>query len=166
MATDFYNLDSVLSEEERAVRDTIRAFVDEKVMPIIGDCYIEGRFRKELIPEMAQLGMFGANLPDEYGCAGLNNVAYGLIMHELERGDSGVRSFASVQGALVMYPVYAFGTEEQKRHYLPKMASGEIIGCFGLTEPDYGSNPSGMITRAVGPKKGSWGVKRAQMGVT
>ena len=164
--TDFYNLDSVLSEEERAVRDTIRAFVDEKVLPIIGDCYIEGRFPKELVPEMAKLGMFGANLPEEYGCAGLNNVAYGLIMHELERGDSGVRSFASVQGALVMYPVYAFGTEEQKRHFLPKMASGEIIGCFGLTEPDYGSNPSGMITRAREQKDGSWVINGAKMWIT
>jgi len=166
MATDFYNLDSVLSEEERAVRDTIRSFVDEKVLPIIGDCYIDGRFPKELIPEMAELGMFGANLPEEYGCAGLNNVAYGLIMHELERGDSGVRSFASVQGALVMYPVYAFGSEEQKRHYLPKMASGEIIGCFGLTEPDYGSNPSGMITHAVVQKDGSWIINGAKMWIT
>ncbi|GAC1412110.1 MAG: acyl-CoA dehydrogenase family protein [Gemmatimonadaceae bacterium] len=166
MSTDFYNLDSVLSEEERAVRDTIRAFVDEKVLPIIGDCYIEGRFPKELVPEMAQLGMFGANLPEEYGCAGLNNVAYGLIMHELERGDSGVRSFASVQGALVMYPIYAFGTEEQKRHYLPKMARGEIIGCFGLTEPDYGSNPSGMTTRAREQKDGSWVINGAKMWIT
>ena len=164
--TDFYNLDSVLSEEERAVRDTIHSFVDEKVLPIIGDCYIEGRFPKELIPEMAELGMFGANLPEEYGCAGLNNVAYGLIMHELERGDSGVRSFASVQGALVMYPIYAFGSEEQKRHYLPKMAQGEIIGCFGLTEPDYGSNPSGMITRAVVQKDGSWVINGAKMWIT
>jgi glutaryl-CoA dehydrogenase len=166
MATDFYDLDSVLSEEERAVRDTIRAFVDEKVLPIIGDCYVQGRFPKELVPEMAQLGMFGANLPDEYGCAGLNNVAYGLIMHELERGDSGVRSFASVQGALVMYPIYAFGTEDQKRHYLPKMASGEIIGCFGLTEPDYGSNPSAMITRALVQKDGSWVINGAKMWIT
>src|SRR5690349_23439405 len=166
MANDFYNLDSVLSEEERAVRDTIRSFVDEKVLPVIGDCYIEGRFPKELIPEMAQLGMFGANLPEEYGCAGLNNVAYGLIMHELERGDSGVRSFASVQGALVMYPIYAFGTEEQKRHYLPKMAHGEIIGCFGLTEPDYGSNPSGMITMAHQQKDGSWVLNGAKMWIT
>jgi len=166
MPTDFYNLDSALSEEERAVRDTIRAFVDEKVLPIIGDCYIEGRFPKELVPEMAQLGMFGANLPEEYGCAGLNNVAYGLIMHELERGDSGVRSFASVQGALVMYPIYAFGTEDQKRHYLPKMARGEIIGCFGLTEPDYGSNPSGMTTRAREQKDGSWVINGAKMWIT
>jgi glutaryl-CoA dehydrogenase len=115
---------------------------------------------------MADLGMFGANLPEEYGCAGLNNVAYGLIMHELERGDSGVRSFASVQGALVMYPIYAFGSEEQKRHYLPKMASGEIIGCFGLTEPDYGSNPSGMITRALVQKDGSWVINGAKMWIT
>ena len=166
MSNDFYNLDSALSEEERAVRDTIRSFVDEKVLPIIGDCYIEGRFPKELIPEMAELGMFGANLPEEYGCAGLNNVAYGLIMHELERGDSGVRSFASVQGALVMYPIFAFGSEEQKRHYLPKMAHGEIIGCFGLTEPDYGSNPSGMITRAVVQKDGSWIINGAKMWIT
>ncbi|HJP60078.1 MAG TPA: acyl-CoA dehydrogenase family protein [Gemmatimonadaceae bacterium] len=164
--TDFYNLDSALSEEERAVRDTIRSFVDEKVLPIIGDCYIEGRFPKQLVPEMAELGMFGANLPEEYGCAGLNNVAYGLIMHELERGDSGVRSFASVQGALVMYPIYAFGSEEQKHHYLPKMAQGEIIGCFGLTEPDYGSNPSGMITRAVSQKDGSWIINGAKMWIT
>ncbi|HYS70694.1 MAG TPA: acyl-CoA dehydrogenase family protein [Gemmatimonadaceae bacterium] len=164
--TDFYNIDSVLSEEERAVRDTIREFVDEKVLPIIGDCYIEGKFPKHLIPEMAELGMFGANLPEEYGCAGLNNVAYGLIMQELERGDSGVRSFASVQGALVMYPIYAFGSEDQKRYYLPKMAQGEIIGCFGLTEPDYGSNPSAMITRAIVQKDGGWVINGAKMWIT
>src|SRR5436305_1783846 len=166
MPTYFYNIDSALSEEERAVRDTIRSFVDENVLPIIGDCYIEGRFPKEIIPQMAELGMFGANLPEEYGCAGLNNVAYGLIMQELERGDSGVRSFASVQGALVMYPIYAFGSEEQKKHFLPKMASGEIIGCFGLTEPDYGSNPSGMITRAREQKDGSWVINGAKMWIT
>jgi len=166
MPTDFYDIDSVLSEEERAVRDTVHRFVDEKVLPIIGDCYIKGKFPKEIIPEMAQLGLFGANLPEEYGCAGLNNVAYGLIMQELERGDSGVRSFASVQGALVMYPIYAFGSEDQKRHFLPKMAHGEIIGCFGLTEPDYGSNPSGMITRAVVQKDGSWVINGAKMWIT
>ena len=164
--TDFYNLDSVLSEEERSIRDTVRRFVDERVLPIIGKHYVEGRFPKELVPEMAALGVFGANLPEEYGCAGLNSVAYGLIMQELERGDSGIRSFASVQGALVMYPVYAFGSEEQKRHYLPKMAQGEIIGCFGLTEPDYGSNPSGMITMAREQADGSWVINGAKMWIT
>ncbi|MDQ3949425.1 MAG: acyl-CoA dehydrogenase family protein, partial [Gemmatimonadota bacterium] len=111
---DFYNIDSQLSEDERAVRDSVRRFVDERVLPIIGQAYVDGRFPREIVPEMAELGVFGANLPEEYGCAGLNNVAYGLIMQELERGDSGVRSFASVQGALVMYPIYAFGSEEQK----------------------------------------------------
>src|SRR5919109_4794512 len=163
--TDFYNLDSALSEEERAVRDTIRSFVDEKVLPVIGDCYIEGRFPKELVPEMAELGVFGANLPEEYGCAGLNNVAYGLIMQELERGDSGVRSFASVQGALVMYPIYTFGSEEQKQKWLPQMASGKVIGCFGLTEPDYGSNPAGMITVAKETSDG-WVLNGAKMWIT
>ena len=163
---DFYNIDSLLSEEERAVRDSVRRFVDDNVLPIIGECYVEGRFPKEIVPGLAELGVFGANLPEEYGCAGLNNVAYGLIMQELERGDSGVRSFASVQGALVMYPIYAFGTEEQKRHYLPKMASGEIIGCFGLTEPDYGSNPAGMITMAREQPDGSWVLNGAKMWIT
>src|SRR5664279_2752221 len=143
---DFFNIDGALHEDERAVRDSVRAFVDEKVLPIIGKCYVDGRFPKELIPEMAELGVLGANLPEEYGCAGLNNVAYGLIMQELERGDSGIRSFASVQGALVMYPIFAFGSEEQKAHWLPRLAQGEEIGCFGLTEPDFGSNPSGMIS--------------------
>ena len=163
---DFYNIDSVLSEEERAVRDSVRRFVDERVLPIIGDAYVQGRFPKELIPEMGALGVFGANLPEEYGCAGLNNVQYGLIMQELERGDSGVRSFASVQGALAMYPIYAFGSEEQKRNYLPKMATGEIIGCFGLTEPDFGSNPSGMITMAKEQGDGSWILNGAKMWIT
>jgi glutaryl-CoA dehydrogenase len=166
MERDFYNIDSMLSEEERAVRDSIRRFVDERVMPIIGDCYVQGRFPRELIPELAALGVFGANLPEAYGCAGLNNVAYGLIMQELERGDSGLRSFASVQGALVMYPIFAFGSEEQKRHYLPKMAAGEIIGCFGLTEPDYGSNPAGMITMARQQPDGSWVINGTKMWIT
>ena len=111
---DFLDFDSLLSEEERAVRDTVRTWVDERLLPVIGEAYIEGKFPKQLIPGMAELGLFGANLPEEYGCAGLNNVAYGLIMQELERGDSGIRSFASVQGALVMYPIYAFGSDEQK----------------------------------------------------
>lgn len=166
MEKDFYNIDFALSEEERAVRDSIRSFVDDKVIPVIGDAYIEGKFPKQIIPEMGELGVFGANLPEEYGCAGLNNVAYGLINQELERGDSGVRSFASVQGSLVMYPVYAFGSEEQKKHYLPKMATGEIIGCFGLTEPDYGSNPSGMITMARELADGSWVINGAKMWIT
>jgi glutaryl-CoA dehydrogenase len=163
---DFYNIDSVLSEEERAVRDSVRHFVDDRVMPIIGDAYVQGRFPKELIPEMGELGVFGANLPEEYGCAGLNNVQYGLIMQELERGDSGVRSFASVQGALAMYPIYAFGSEEQKQAHLPKMATGEIIGCFGLTEPDFGSNPSGMITMAKEQADGSWILNGSKMWIT
>src|SRR6185503_7828220 len=145
---DFYGLDSLLAEEERAVRDTIRAWVDEHLMPIIGECYVEGRFPRELIPGLAELGVLGANLPEEYGCAGLNNVAYGLIMQELERGDSGIRSFASVQGGLVMYPILTFGSDEQKQRYLPAMARGEMLGCFGLTEPDFGSNPGGMRTVA------------------
>ena len=162
---DFYDVDGLLSEEERAVRDTVRAWVDEHLMPVIGDAYVEGKFPKQLIPGMAELGVLGANLPEEYGCAGLNNVAYGLIMQELERGDSGIRSFASVQGALVMYPIYAFGSEEQKKHWLPRLASGKDIGCFGLTEPDYGSNPGGMITTARETKDG-WLLNGAKMWIT
>jgi glutaryl-CoA dehydrogenase len=163
---DFYNIDSVLSEEERAVRDSVRRFVDERVLPIIGQAHVDGRFPREIIPDLAELGVFGANLPEEYGCAGLNNVAYGLIMQELERGDSGLRSFASVQGALAMYPIYAFGSEEQKRKHLPKMAKGETIGCFGLTEPDFGSNPSGMITMATERADGTWVLNGAKMWIT
>ena len=163
---DFFAIDSQFSAEELAVRDSVRRFVDERVMPIIGNCYIEGRFPKELIPEMASLGVHGANLPEEYGCAGLNNVAYGLIMQELERGDSGIRSFASVQGALAMYPIYAFGSEDQKRKLLPKMAAGDVIGCFGLTEPDFGSNPSGMITMAKERPDGTWLLNGAKMWIT
>jgi glutaryl-CoA dehydrogenase len=163
---DFFDIDSALSEEERAVRASVRQFVDERIIPIIGDCYIEGRFPKEIIPGLAELGVFGANLPEEYGCAGLNNVSYGLIMQELERGDSGIRSFASVQGALVMYPIFAFGSDEQKKHYLPKMAAGELIGCFGLTEPDFGSNPSGMISMAKEQADGTWVLNGAKMWIT
>jgi glutaryl-CoA dehydrogenase len=163
---DLFNIDAALTEEERAIRDSVRRFVDERVLPIIGDCYVDGRFPKELIPEMAALGVLGANLPEEYGCAGLNNVSYGLIMQELERGDSGIRSFASVQGALVMYPIYAFGSEEQKKYWLPQMAKGEKIGCFGLTETDYGSNPAGMITRARVQKDGSYILTGGKMWIT
>ncbi len=162
---DFYDVDSLLNEEERAVRDTVRSWVDEKLMPVIGEHYVEGKFPKHLIPGMAELGLFGANLPEAYGCAGLNNVAYGLIMQELERGDSGLRSFASVQGALVMYPIFAFGSEEQKKEWLPKLASGAAIGCFGLTEPDFGSNPGGMITTAKETKDG-WVLNGAKMWIT
>src|SRR6266566_5976664 len=139
---DFYNIDGLLIEEERAIRDTVRAWIDENLMPVIGDAYVAGKFPKQLIPGMAELGLFGANLPEAYGCAGLNNVAYGLIMQEMERGDSGVRSFASVQGGLVMYPIHAFGSEDQKQQWLPRMASGQVIGRFALTERDYCSNPA------------------------
>src|SRR2546427_11789890 len=157
---DFYSVDTLLSEEERAIRDTVRDWVDENLMPVIGEAYVAGKFPKQLVPQMAELGLFGANLPEEYGCAGLNNVAYGLIMQELERGDSGVRSFASVQGALVMYPIYTFGSGEQKNKWLPLLQQSKAIGCFGLTEPQFGSNPGGMLTRAE--KKGNKYVLHAQ----
>ncbi len=162
---DFYDVDSLLSEEERAVRDTVREWVDDNVTPVIGEHYLEGKFPKHLVPQMAELGLFGANLPEAYGCAGLNNVAYGLIMQELERGDSGVRSFASVQGGLVMYPIHAFGSEDQKQQWLPRMASGQVIGCFGLTEPDYGSNPGAMTTTARETRDG-WVLRGAKMWIT
>ncbi len=145
---DFYRLDDILTEEERMVRDTVRAFVEDEIIPIIETCYRDGVFPRDLIPKLAGLDMLGANL-EGYDCPGLGSVAYGLIMQELERGDSGIRSFASVQGALVMYPIHTFGSEEQKKHWLPKMARGEAIGCFGLTEHDFGSDPGGMLTRAT-----------------
>ncbi len=162
---DFFNLDAHFSEEERMIRDTVREWVENAVMPIIGDAYINREFPRQLIPELGELGVLGANLPEEYGCAGLNNVSYGIIMQELERGDSGIRSFVSVQGALVMYPIFAFGSEEQKREWLPKLATGEAIGCFGLTEPDYGSNPASMITRAEKTADG-WRLNGAKMWIT
>jgi len=162
---DYFETDGLLHEEERMVRDTVREWVDDQLLPVIQDAYIDRKFPKALIPQMAELGMFGANLPEEYGCAGLNNVAYGLIMQELERGDSGIRSFASVQGALCMFPIFAFGSDEQKQKYLPGMASGEIIGCFGLTEPDFGSNPAGMITTARKTTDG-WVLNGAKMWIT
>ena len=163
--SDFYDIDALLSEEERMVRDTIRSWVEDRLMPIIGEAYIERRFPKEIIPELGELGVLGANLPEKYGCAELNNVAYGLIMQELERGDSGIRSFASVQGALVMYPIFAFGSEEQRTEWLPKLARGEAIGCFGLTEPDFGSNPAGMITTARKNGDG-WVLNGSKMWIT
>ncbi|MGA7521168.1 MAG: acyl-CoA dehydrogenase family protein [Acidobacteriaceae bacterium] len=144
---DFIGFDSLLSDDERMARDTARQFIEDNLVPIIEECNREGRFPRELVPQMGQLGFFGANLQG-YGCAGMSNVEYGLVMQEFERGDSGVRSFVSVQSALVMYPIYTFGSDEQKDFWLPKMASGEKLGCFGLTEPDFGSNPGGMRTRA------------------
>ena len=162
---DLYDVRSMLSDEERMVQDAVGRFVDERVLPIIGDCFDQGRFPKELIPEIASLGLLGATIPEKYGCAGMNGVSYGLICQELERGDSGLRSFASVQSSLCMYPIYAYGTEEQKMHYLPKMAAGEIIGCFGLTEPHGGSDPANMKTHA---KKdgGDWVINGAKMWIT
>jgi len=145
---DYLSIDSLLSEDEILVRSTVREFVDDNVLPIIEHHNRAGTFPRGLIGMMAELGLFGSTLPAKYGCAEMNNVAYGLVMQELERGDSSIRSFASVQSALVMYPIFAFGSEEQKDHWLPRLASGEAIGCFGLTEPDFGSNPGGMATKA------------------
>ena len=145
---DFIEFDSLLSDDERLVRDNTRKFIEENLIPIIEECNREGRFPRQLVKPMGEMGFFGASLKG-YGCAGMSNVEYGLVMQELERGDSGVRSFVSVQSALVMYPIYAFGSDEQKQQWLPKLATGETLGCFGLTEPDFGSNPGGMRTRAV-----------------
>ncbi|HHH28820.1 MAG TPA: acyl-CoA dehydrogenase [Polyangiaceae bacterium] len=144
---DYYGIDDELNDEERLVRNNVRKFVDQEIVPIISEHYQAGSFPMELVPKFAEAGLLGANL-EGYGCAGMGELAYGLAMQELERGDSGIRSFCSVQGALCMYPIHAFGSEAQKERWLPKMASGEVIGCFGLTEPDFGSNPTGMLTRA------------------
>jgi glutaryl-CoA dehydrogenase len=149
VSPDYFSLDSLLSEEEMLVRSTVREFVGDSVLPIIERHNRDCTFPLHLVKEMAALGLFGATLPSRYGCAEVNNVAYGLMMQELERGDSGLRSFASVQSGLVMYPIFTFGSEEQKEFWLPKLAAGSSIGCFGLTEPDYGSNPGGMKTHAV-----------------
>jgi glutaryl-CoA dehydrogenase len=145
---DYYNVESLLSEEERMIRDTVREFVSDEVIPIIEKHNRESTFPMQLVPKMAELGLFGNTLPQKYGCAELNYVSYGLITQELERGDSGIRSFVSVQSSLVMYPIFRFGSEEQKDKWLPQLANGTKIGCYGLTEPDYGSNPSGMVTKA------------------
>jgi glutaryl-CoA dehydrogenase len=163
--TDLYDVRSLLSEEERMVQDTVARFTDERVLPIIGDCFDQARFPKELVPEMAELGLLGSSLPTEYGCAGMNAVSYGLICQELERGDSGIRSFASVQSSLCMYPIYAYGSEEQRKRWLPQMAAGKVIGCFGLTEPHGGSDPANMKTNA---KKdgGDWIINGAKMWIT
>ena len=146
--SDFYAVEDLLTEDERAVRDTVRRFVDDEFLPLVRKHFADATFPTELTPRIAELGCFGPTVPVEYGGAGLNSVAYGVMAQELERGDSGLRSFASVQSSLVMYPILTFGSEAQKRHWLPRMARGEAIGCFGLTEPDFGSNPGGMITRA------------------
>jgi glutaryl-CoA dehydrogenase len=162
---DLYDVRSLLSEEERMVQDTVARFTDERVLPIIGDCFDKARFPIELVPEMAELGLLGSSLPTEYGCAGMNAVSYGLICQELERGDSGIRSFASVQSSLCMYPIYAYGSEEQRKRWLPEMAQGKVIGCFGLTEPHGGSDPANMKTNA---KKdgGDWVINGAKMWIT
>ncbi|MGH8028956.1 MAG: acyl-CoA dehydrogenase family protein [Arenimonas sp.] len=162
---DLYDIRSLLSEEERMVQDSVARFVDEKVLPIIGDAFDQGRFPKELVPEIAAMGLLGSSLPEKYGCAGLNAVSYGLICQELERGDSGIRSFVSVQSSLCMYPIYAYGTEEQRQKWLPGMARGELIGCFGLTEPHGGSDPANMKTNAK--RDGDdWVINGAKMWIT
>ena len=145
---DLFDVRSLLSDEERAVQDTVARFTDERVRPIIGDAFDQGRFPRELVPEIAEMGLLGSSLPEKYGCAGLNGVSYGLICQELERGDSGIRSFVSVQSSLCMYPIYAYGSEEQRQRWLPDMAAGKVIGCFGLTEPHGGSDPANMKTHA------------------
>ena len=144
---DFLHLDASFTEDELLVRRTARDFVEDNVVPIIEDCFRDGRFPRELVPLMGELGLFGATI-EGYGCAGMSNIEYGLVMQELERGDSGLRSFVSVQSALVMYPIYTFGSDQQKNTWLPLLASGKKLGCFGLTEPGFGSNPAGMTTRA------------------
>ena len=162
---DYYLLDDLLTEEEIMVRDMTRDFVSEAVMPTIGEHYENATFPTDLIPRIGELGMLGANLPEEYGCAGLGPVAYGLINQELERGDSGLRSFVSVQGSLVMWPIFAYGSEEQKRRWLPDLAAGRKIGCFGLTEPDHGSDPGSMVTNAK-QDGDDWILNGAKMWIT
>jgi len=163
--TDFFKLDNLLSDEERLARDSVRSFVEKRVKPIIGNCYEEGRFPVELIPEIAQLGLLGASLPEQYGGAAVNGVIYGLTTQELEAGDSGIRSFVSVQSALCMYPIYQFGSEEQRLKWLPQMAAGKVIGCFGLTEPNAGSNPGSMKTRAKRVREG-WVINGSKSWIT
>jgi len=163
--SDLFDVASLLDEEERVVQNAVARFTDERVLPMIGDCFDQGRFPTELIPEMAALGLFGATLPEEYGGAGLNAVSYGLICQELERGDSGLRSFASVQSSLCMHPIFAYGSQEQKRHWLPQMAKGDVIGCFGLTEAHGGSDPAGMKTHAR-RDGGDWVLNGAKMWIT
>ena len=162
---NFYDIDSLLTEEERQIRDHVRDWVEDRYLSLVEKAYEEAYFPAEVIPEVAEMGLLGATLPEKYGCAGVNPTAYGLAMQELERGDSGLRSFASVQGSLAMWPIYAYGSEEQRMKWLPKMATGEVIGCFGLTEPDFGSNPAGMVTRAV-KRGGEYVLNGAKMWIT
>ncbi|MDA8792412.1 acyl-CoA dehydrogenase family protein [Bacteriovoracaceae bacterium] len=145
---DYMNLDSILTEEEKQIKQMVRKFVTNEYMPTVSENYEKGHFDRSIVPKLGELGLLGSTLPEKYGCANLSNISYGIINQELERGDSGLRSFASVQSSLVMYPIFAFGSEEQKDKWLPKLAKGEAIGCFGLTEPDHGSDPSSMITNA------------------
>src|ERR1700726_3854103 len=161
---DLYEIAGSLTEEERMVQDSVARLVDEKVLPIIQKCFEEHRFPKELVPELAALGLLGSSLKG-YDCAGLNGISYGLICQELERGDSGIRSFVSVQSSLCMYPIYAFGSEEQKQRFLPRMARGGLIGCFGLTEPHGGSDPANMKTHAKRSGK-HWILNGAKMWIT
>lgn len=162
---DLFDVRSLLSDEERAVQEAVARFTDERVLPIIGEAFDQGRFPKELVAEVASLGLLGSSLPEEYGCAGLNAVSYGLICQELERGDSGIRSFVSVQSSLCMYPIYAYGSEEQRRRWLPDMAAGKVIGCFGLTEPHGGSDPANMKTHAR-KDGGDWVINGSKMWIT
>ena len=165
LGVDFLDISDQFSEDELMVQKTSREFVENEIMPDIDQHFHDGTFPKHLVKQFGELGMLGLNLPEKYGCAGMSHIAYGLVCQELERCDSGIRSFVSVQGSLVMYPIYVYGTEEQRMKYLPKLASGEYIGCFGLTEPDHGSNPSGMVTRAI-KTNGGYILNGAKMWIT
>ncbi len=162
---DLFDVASLLTDEERAVQESVARFTDERVLPIIGDCFDAGRFPAELVPEVAGLGLLGSTLPEQYGGAGLNAVSYGLICQELERGDSGLRSFVSVQSSLCMYPIYAYGSEQQRLRWLPDMAAGKVIGCFGLTEAHGGSDPASMKTHAR-KDGGDWVINGSKMWIT